>query len=270
MPTIADNLSWGTYNWEQRGDEWSTDWGDPTTQWNATLFPRIYRFLPASRILEIAPGYGRWTQFLIGQSKSYIGVDLNPECIDACRKRFGEYPSTTFVANDGKSLDAAEDNSIDFAFSFDSLVHVEADVLAAYFKELTKKLTVDGVAFLHHSNLAEYDGVALKISKALWTKPKPWPVGVILKKLQISDWDGWRAPSVSANIVSHLATEAGLSCIRQEVINWGQNKKRLIDCLSTLTRKGSRWDQPQIQIRNPHFMSEAASARAISSLYQSL
>ena len=33
----------------------------------------------------------------------------------------------TFVVNDGKSLAAVADGSINFAFSFDSLVHVEID-----------------------------------------------------------------------------------------------------------------------------------------------
>ena len=46
-----------------------------------------------------------------------------------------------------------EDGSIDFVFSFDSLVHVEADVLDAYLDQLARKLTPDGVGFIHHSNM---------------------------------------------------------------------------------------------------------------------
>ena len=153
MPSIAANLSWGTYDWPQQGEEWSEEWGDAETQWHATILPRIRRFLPAKRILEIAPGYGRWTGFLINASEQYTGIDLNPECVAACRKRFAGAPHARFESNDGKSLAVVPDDSIDFAFSFDSLVHVEIEVIEAYLGELSRKLSPSGIAFLHHSNL---------------------------------------------------------------------------------------------------------------------
>jgi len=37
-----------------------------------------------------------------------------------------------YFINDGRSLDMLENNSIDFAFSFDSLLHAEIDVMHAY------------------------------------------------------------------------------------------------------------------------------------------
>jgi hypothetical protein len=46
-----------------------------------------------------------------------------------------------------------ENGSIDFAFSFDSLVHAESDVMSSYAHELARVLKPGGVAFLHHSNL---------------------------------------------------------------------------------------------------------------------
>src|SRR5271154_273849 len=114
MPTIAENLFWGTYSWPQQGDEWSGEWGDAETQWYATILPRIRKFLPAKRVLEIAPGYGRWSEFLINTSTEYTGIDLNPECISACQKRFANLGNATFAANDGKSLSTVADSSIDF------------------------------------------------------------------------------------------------------------------------------------------------------------
>ncbi len=48
------------------------------------------------------------------------------------------------------------DGSIDFVFSFDSLVHAEEDVIRSYLDQLGQKLRPDGVGFLHHSNLGEY------------------------------------------------------------------------------------------------------------------
>ena len=147
MPSIQANRDrWGKeHAWEAQGDEWSTEWGGSETQWHATILPRIRRFVPARRVLEIAPGYGRWSRFLIDCADEYIGVDMNPNCVSACRTRFASASHATFVANDGKSLAAVGDDSIDFAFSFDSLVHVEIDVLEAYFRELSQSFPPMGL-----------------------------------------------------------------------------------------------------------------------------
>ena len=34
---------------------------DCDSQWFGLIFPRIHAFLPTGTILEIAPGFGRWT-----------------------------------------------------------------------------------------------------------------------------------------------------------------------------------------------------------------
>ena len=112
--------------------------------------------MPARTILEIAPGFGRWTQFLRPLCEDLIVVDLSPKCIEACQARFAEYGNITYHVNDGRSLDMVPNDAIDFAFSFDSLVHVESDVLHGYLSQLAQKLTPEGVAFLHHSNVGAY------------------------------------------------------------------------------------------------------------------
>ena len=38
--------------------------GRADAQWYGSLLPRIHRFLPTGQVLEIACGYGRWTQYL--------------------------------------------------------------------------------------------------------------------------------------------------------------------------------------------------------------
>lgn len=48
------------------------------------------------------------------------------------------------------------DDSIDLAFSFDSLVHAEQDVLAGYLSVFATKLKPGGTAVLHHSNLGQF------------------------------------------------------------------------------------------------------------------
>ena len=93
MPTIEDNISFwnGTYNWSKGGEEWSKTWGSSYMQWHGTILPRIRAFLPADTILEIAPGYGRWTEFLKDYCTSLMIVDLSEKCIKACRERFPGY-----------------------------------------------------------------------------------------------------------------------------------------------------------------------------------
>jgi ubiquinone/menaquinone biosynthesis C-methylase UbiE len=132
MPSIFENRQqWdGPYDWSQEGDEWSEYWGTAHAQWIGCLLPRVSPLLKG-RILEIAPGHGRWTQFLLAHCTSLIGIDLAPSCIERCNKRFGQYPKLEFKVNDGLTFPMIEDRSIDFAFSFDSLVHAESDVMSS-------------------------------------------------------------------------------------------------------------------------------------------
>ena len=271
MPTIEQNRSWGQYSWPEQGNEWSAEWGDAETQWHATILPRIRRFLPAQRVLEIAPGYGRWSSFLIDSADEYIGVDLNAECVVACRARFAAANHATFMVNDGKSLAAVADDSVNFAFSFDSLVHVEIDVIEAYLQELSRKLSPDGIAFIHHSNLGEYSRTAINLSRLLGVLAHRSSLATqILARLQIAGWHHWRAPSVTSRKAVDIGIAAGLVCIGQEIISWGRHNRRMVDCLSILARSGSRWERPNVAVRNPYFITEARSAHVVSEVYTSL
>ncbi|MBW8801357.1 MAG: hypothetical protein JF597_49775, partial [Streptomyces sp.] len=49
------------WDWSTQGDEWSTWWGGTPALWHGALLPRVHQWLPAGRVLEIAPGFGRWT-----------------------------------------------------------------------------------------------------------------------------------------------------------------------------------------------------------------
>jgi SAM-dependent methyltransferase len=245
-------------------------WGGVETHWHATILPRIRRFLPAARVLEIGVGQGRWTRFLIDYADEYIGIDLNPECVSACQARFAGVDHAKFVANDGMSLSAVADNSIDFVFTFDSLVHVEIDAIEAYLGELSRKLSPDGVAFIHHSNLGEHQ-TALKVGRFLSAAAEKSRLArKILYRLRLISWEHWRAPSVTAQKVVDLCAARGLVCVGQEIIDWGHHSRRMIDCISIVTRLGSKWQRPNVVVRNPHFMREAMSAYVISEIYTSL
>ena len=260
---------WGrSYPWPEDGGEWSRDWGGAETQWHSTILPRIRRFLPAARVLEIAPGRGRWSGFLIRDAESYDGIDVAPECIAFCQTLFADAGHASFHVNDGRSLTPIEDGSIDFAFSYDSLVHVEIDTLNAYSRELARTLAPDGVAFIHHSNLGEFSSAGKIWSRAASRlSARSRPMAKLLRGAGVSDWHHWRGTSVTAANACAGARDAGLSCIAQEIVTCGEKE---IDCFSVFTRPGSRWDRPYRLLRNPSFSAEARSAAVVAHLYASL
>src|SRR5262245_4969886 len=230
MPSVEENRSqWNDkYDWSQAGEEWSEGWGGSDAQWFGTFLPRLHAYLPARTILEFAPGFGRWTQFLANHCDHLIGVDLSERCVAVCRERFSSSPNMSFASNDGRSLEAVEDRSIDLAISLDSLVHADGDVLAAYVNELARKLAPNGVAFIHHSNLGRY-----AYYKAIRKLP---PLDALGRRLRLVEPRlNWRSFSVTGGRVRRWAVEAGLRFTAQEYVNWG-TRRALIDCFSVLTR----------------------------------
>jgi SAM-dependent methyltransferase len=241
MPDLEENAAYweSGFHWRYRGDEWSAWWGSPEGQWQTTIYPRIEEFLPVGLLLEIAPGFGRWTHFLRDHCDRLVGIDLSSRCVWACRRRFWRDRRLKFRTNDGKSLRAVADGTVDFAFSFDSLVHVESDVMDAYVAELARVLRPDGVAFLHHSNMAAYP---------------PEEVG---RKIP-----HWRSGSVSADSVSERAANVGLSCFKQELLGWGDEHAFLNDTFTWIARAGSAHDRPRELHTNEAFMEEARGVRS--------
>jgi ubiquinone/menaquinone biosynthesis C-methylase UbiE len=250
MPTIAENLrQWNElYHWSEAGEPWSSAWGGSETQWYGTIFPRIHAFVPTGSILEIAPGYGRWTQMLKEKCRHLTIVDLSESCIDACKRRFHEDTHITYHVNDGKSLAMIPDGTIDFVFSFDSLVHAEQDVIQTYLEQLARKLTPNGVGFIHHSNLGEY------IDPATGELP------------EFIDNLAWRSLSMTARRLKEFCSAAGLQCIAQELVNWTP-EPILNDCLSLFTQRNSVWFRSNRILVNKQFMEEAFSLRRMMQLY---
>lgn len=260
MPEVDDNRRVWTdgWDWSKQGDEWSSWWGGTEAMWVGALFPRIHSFVPTGTVLEIAPGYGRWTQYLKDLCERFVLVDMAPNCIEHCRQRFADASNMEFHVNDGRSLEMVSDGSVDFAFSFDSLVHAEGDVLQGYLDQLARKLTPHGVGFFHHSNLGSY--------RTLRTLAHRTPSRVLRPLVQrglLIDLFSWRAEGVTADGFAAMCDAAGLACVSQETINWEWGYY-LIDALSIFTRHGSRWVRPRAVVRNPLFRSEA---RRMATLY---
>jgi SAM-dependent methyltransferase len=136
-------------NWSIDGHEWSKSFGTTENLWNNEIFDKIKEFR-GKKILEIAPGFGRITQFLSILAGELIVVDLNPLCIEKTKEKLKNHVLAYFV-NDGKSIPKVRDNSQDLVFSFDSFVHMHANVTEEYVKEIYRVLKPGGQAFIHHS-----------------------------------------------------------------------------------------------------------------------
>ena len=263
MPDLDEiRATWdSSTGWSAAGDEWSGPWGGSDRLWWGTLLPRIHAFVPGERILELGPGQGRWSQYLRGFCDELVLVDVAEHCIDACRRRFADATNISYHVGDGKSLAMVGDASVDFAFSFDSLVHAEADVLESYVGELARVLKPDGIAFIHHSNMGAHARAAARARRVpdrLRRKLTLW--GFLVNTY------AWRAESVTADLVAGYCDAAGLACIGQELIPW-EYGETLMDAISLVTPRGSRWERPNVVVDNGLFMDEARALAGVAPLY---
>jgi len=248
------------YEWLDAGDEWSRWWGDTHAMWLAVVQPRVQAFVPAPTVLEIAPGFGRWTQYLAHLAERLVLVDLAPRCIEHCRERFAGATHLEYHVNDGTSLAMVADDSVDLVFSMDSLVHADATVLERYLEQLATKLTADGVGFFHHSNLAAY---ARDLERARRRSARTR--AALVAKGRLPHPQSFRDPGMSAERFAAACDRVGLACIGQETISWSSGAM-MTDAFSLFTRKGSRWDRPNRCFANPTFVDEAARMRSLWSV----
>ncbi|MBT8100725.1 MAG: class I SAM-dependent methyltransferase [Gammaproteobacteria bacterium] len=146
--SVEENaLKWNHYSWSRGEDEWSE-----SEQWKESIIQHVMLKLisPGATVLEIGPGYGRWTRKLIEISVRLIAVDVTEKCVEHCKKLFGDFDNAEFHLNDGQSLAMVADQSIDFVWSFDVFVHIEPSDIAHYLQEFKRVLKDGGVAILHH------------------------------------------------------------------------------------------------------------------------
>ncbi|HVV75224.1 MAG TPA: class I SAM-dependent methyltransferase [Mycobacteriales bacterium] len=253
-----------SWDWTTGGEEWSDWFGGTPTLWYGTILPRLRQFiLPASTILEIAPGFGRVTQFLRPACDHLVLVDLSPKCIEACKARFPDDPAIEFHVNDGTSLDMVADSSIDLAFSWDSLVHADREVVEAYVAELAKKLTDEGVAFIHHSNGGEHrlaHKIAVQVPERI-RRP-------LVARGALLDVYAWRSTTITGEHVIAAARRAGLVCVSQELFTW-EHGPFLTEAITVLARPGSKWDRPSAVRRNREFRRTVRTLAALQGDKQS-
>ncbi len=129
------------------------EWGDPEVV--APLgFVRDRYLLPYVKpdhvALEIGPGGGRWTRYMLDFSKVYI-IDFHQELLDQLKKSYRN-DNLVFIKNSGSDFPGVPDNSVDFVFSFGVFVHLDEELIRAYLAEMRRVLKPGGNGLLQFAD----------------------------------------------------------------------------------------------------------------------
>jgi hypothetical protein len=114
------------------------EWGDPDVVEPLRFIKERY-ILPYINAqhdaVEIGPGGGRWTRYLLGFRTLYA-VDYHQELLDEVQRNFGYHQNIRFIKNNGFDFPSIEPNSIDYLYSFGTFVHFEFDLIESYLQSI--------------------------------------------------------------------------------------------------------------------------------------
>jgi SAM-dependent methyltransferase len=109
------------------------EWGDPDFV-PPLRYVRDHFLLPYlspnTTVVEIGPGGGRWTRYMLSVRRLYA-VDYHQELLDDLKSSFNR-ANITFVKNHGDDFPGIPEQSIDFLFSFGTFVHLDLDIIDRY------------------------------------------------------------------------------------------------------------------------------------------
>jgi methyltransferase family protein len=137
----------------ERDGIYGLHWGDPQTA------PRLReirdRFLlpyvhPDMRAIEIGPGGGRWTRYLLGFGEIFA-VDYHQRLLDELAANF-RAPHLRLLKNNGADFPGIEPASVDFVFSFGCFVHLDMPIIKDYLRSIGAVLKPTGSAVLQYSD----------------------------------------------------------------------------------------------------------------------
>ena len=168
---------------------------DMDLHWRTIIYPAI-KDCRYSTVLDLAAGHGRNALRLIEKAQHVTCVDVNPENIAFLKNRFANDRRFTVTQNDGASLSQIPDNSIDLAYSFDSMVHFDVEIVTAYVKEFYRIVRPGQFAFIHHSNYTAAPGADFR------NNPH------------------WRN-FMSIPLLEHIARKSGFAGVTSKPIPWG-------------------------------------------------
>jgi ubiquinone/menaquinone biosynthesis C-methylase UbiE len=147
---------WDEWNWSYYGEEWTqgVKWlrGLDPNSWKADLVSKLMfnHIKSGSRILEIGPGAGRWTEYLQRIAGRLLLVDISENCLNICKKRFAGCSNIEYYLIHAISLAPIANESIDAIWSYDVFVHINPTDTEKYLIEFQRILRPGGYAIIHH------------------------------------------------------------------------------------------------------------------------
>lgn len=80
----ANKVIWASWDGSRQGDESTI-----SPEWKLSVVRNFIDpyFMSCKSILEIGPGAGRWTKFLIPKAQKFVGIDISETCVAECRNR---------------------------------------------------------------------------------------------------------------------------------------------------------------------------------------
>ncbi len=138
-------------------------WGDPDSS-PPLRYVRDHFVLqyvgPDCTAVEIGPGGGRWTRYVLGAKRLYA-VDYHGELLDELATRF--HPENlVLVKNNGADFPGIPDESVDFVFSFGTFVHFDIDLIDRYLANLRRILRAGATVVIQYSDKSKPRGRAAK------------------------------------------------------------------------------------------------------------
>jgi SAM-dependent methyltransferase len=246
--TVRDNLAqWDARDpWTCDGDGWDGQaraCGVPYADWKSGLMARYLPLFPRQgTMLEIGPGHGRWSEFLIGHAGMLVLCDIAPNCLDACRQRLAGRGRLRTHLSQAADLPPDLTAAVDGVWSFDCLVHVAPAECRRYLAEIARVLRPGGVAVLHHADRGR--GGLLRRVASWFGRWREGNEGLGARRQPEAD-HGWRSPVSRADVRS-WARVAGLTVVRQESRWTWQSPRgrvrigvpRFGDCITVLRKPG--------------------------------
>jgi ubiquinone/menaquinone biosynthesis C-methylase UbiE len=155
--TVEENTAiWDAWDWSSRGEQWTEDVrlyrGIDPAVWKAQLVDELIvgRVPQDSVVLEIGPGAGRWSEFLLQRARRLILADISSKCVEICRERFGEDPRVELHRIDDGTLSFVGDDVVDVVWAYDVFVHINPQDTDRYLGEIRRVLRSGGTGVIHH------------------------------------------------------------------------------------------------------------------------
>ncbi len=246
--TVVHNLAqWDMRDpWSKDGDEWDGQaqaCGVAYDMWKAGITARYGPLLPAGgSMLEIGPGHGRWSEWLVERAGQLVLCDISPNCLDACRARLAGRGRVRTHVSQGGDLPADLTGQVDAVWSYDCLVHVGPRECESYLLEIGRVLRPGGVAVVHHSDRRSGRFAAAGAAFRSWFRGTS----------DATADHGWRS-RVSRREIRRWARRAGLVVDRQETTWEWQSPAgpcrigvpRFGDCITVLRRIDAGGGRPR-------------------------